>query len=38
MHGRHPIYAKGKKIALGTEKSSNAELVQIESQHTPLDL
>ncbi|HXP44546.1 MAG TPA: radical SAM protein [Candidatus Acidoferrales bacterium] len=36
MHGRHAIYAKGKKVALGTAKSAKAELVQIESQHTPL--
>jgi uncharacterized radical SAM superfamily Fe-S cluster-containing enzyme len=36
MHGRHPIYAKGKEVALGPGKSAKAELVQIESQHTPL--
>jgi 7,8-dihydro-6-hydroxymethylpterin dimethyltransferase len=36
VHGRHPIYAKGKKVALVTGKSAKAELVQIESQHTPL--
>jgi uncharacterized radical SAM superfamily Fe-S cluster-containing enzyme len=36
MRGRHPIYAKGKKVALGTGKSAKAELVQLESQHTPL--
>ena len=32
MHSRHPIYAKGKEVSMGAEKSSKAELVQIESQ------
>jgi hypothetical protein len=36
MHGRHPIYAKGKEVALGAGKSAKAELFQIEGQHTPL--
>jgi hypothetical protein len=36
MHGRHPVYAKGKKVALGTGKSAKAELVEIESQHATL--
>jgi uncharacterized radical SAM superfamily Fe-S cluster-containing enzyme len=35
MHGRHPIYAKGKEVALGAGKSAKAELVQIESRQTP---
>jgi hypothetical protein len=36
LHDRHPIYAKGKEIALGAVKGAKAELVQIESQHMPL--
>jgi hypothetical protein len=36
MHGRHPIYTKGKEVALGAGKSAKAELFQIEGQHTPL--
>ena len=35
MHGRHPIYAKGKEVSLGAGKNGNAKLVQIESQQTP---
>jgi uncharacterized radical SAM superfamily Fe-S cluster-containing enzyme len=35
MHGRHPIYAKGKEVDLGAGKNANAELVQIENQQTP---
>ena len=35
MHGRHPLYAKGKEVSMGAEKSGKAELVQIESQQTP---
>jgi uncharacterized radical SAM superfamily Fe-S cluster-containing enzyme len=34
-HGRHPIYAKGKEVSVGTEKSSKAKLTQIESQKMP---
>ncbi len=30
-HGRHPIYAKGKEVSMGAEKSSKAKLTQIES-------
>jgi uncharacterized radical SAM superfamily Fe-S cluster-containing enzyme len=35
MHSRHPIYAKGKDVSLGAEKSGKAELVQIESHKMP---
>jgi len=35
MHSRHPIYAKGKEVSMGAEKSEKAELVQIESQKMP---
>lgn len=35
MHGRHPIYAKGKEVDLGKGKNAKAELVQIENQRTP---
>jgi 7,8-dihydro-6-hydroxymethylpterin dimethyltransferase len=35
MHGRHPIYAKGKEVPLGAEKSVKPELVQIEYRKTP---
>ena len=35
MHGRHPIYTKGKEVNLGAGKNANAELVQIENQQTP---
>jgi uncharacterized radical SAM superfamily Fe-S cluster-containing enzyme len=35
MHGRHPIYAKGKEVSLGAGKSAKPELVQIESRQTP---
>jgi len=34
-HGRHPIYAKGKEVSMGAEKSSKAKLTQIESQKMP---
>jgi hypothetical protein len=34
MHGRHPIYAKGKQVDLGAGKSAKTELVQIEKQRT----
>ena len=33
-HGRHPIYAKGKEVALGAGNGGKAELVQIERQQT----
>jgi 7,8-dihydro-6-hydroxymethylpterin dimethyltransferase len=36
MRGRHPMYAKGKEVALGAGKNAKAELYQIEGQHTPL--
>jgi 7,8-dihydro-6-hydroxymethylpterin dimethyltransferase len=36
IHGRHPIYAKGKEVALGAGNSAKAELFQIEGHHTPL--
>jgi uncharacterized radical SAM superfamily Fe-S cluster-containing enzyme len=35
MHGRQPIYAKGKEVDLGAGKNAKAELVQIEKQRTP---
>ncbi len=35
MHGRQPIYAKGKEVDLGAGKNAKAELVQIENQRTP---
>ena len=35
MHGRHPIYAKGKEVDLGAAKRAKPELVQIEKQRTP---
>jgi len=35
MHGRQPIYAKGKEVGLGAGKNAKAELVQIEKQRTP---
>ena len=35
MHGRHPMYAKGKEVSLGAGKNANPELVQIESRQTP---
>ena len=35
MHGRHPIYAKGKEVDLGAGKRAKPELVQIEKQRTP---
>jgi uncharacterized radical SAM superfamily Fe-S cluster-containing enzyme len=35
MHGRHPIYAKGKEVDLGAGKTAKAGLVQIESRQTP---
>jgi 7,8-dihydro-6-hydroxymethylpterin dimethyltransferase len=34
MHGRHPIYAKGKEVDLGAGRSAKTELVQIEKQRT----
>jgi 7,8-dihydro-6-hydroxymethylpterin dimethyltransferase len=34
MHGRHPIYAKGKEVSLGAGKSAKPELVQIEVRQT----
>jgi 7,8-dihydro-6-hydroxymethylpterin dimethyltransferase len=33
-HGRHPIYAKGKDVDLGSRRSPRTDLVQIEHQHT----
>jgi len=35
MHGRQPIYAKGKEVDLGPGKNGKAELVQIENQRSP---
>ena len=35
MHGRQPIYAKGKEVDLGAGKNAKAELVRIENQRTP---
>jgi uncharacterized radical SAM superfamily Fe-S cluster-containing enzyme len=35
MHGRQPIYAKGKEVDLGAGRNAKAELVQIENQRTP---
>ena len=35
MHGRQPIYAKGKEVDLGAGKNAKPELVQIEKQRTP---
>jgi hypothetical protein len=35
MHGRHPIYAKGKDVDLGAGKTAKTELVQIEGRQTP---
>jgi len=35
MHGRQPIYAKGKEVDLGAGKNAKAEFVQIEKQRTP---
>jgi 7,8-dihydro-6-hydroxymethylpterin dimethyltransferase len=35
MHGRHPIYVKGKEVPLGAGKSAKPQLVQIESRQTP---
>jgi uncharacterized radical SAM superfamily Fe-S cluster-containing enzyme len=35
MHGRHPIYAKGKEVSMGAGKGAKAELIQIESQQMP---
>jgi 7,8-dihydro-6-hydroxymethylpterin dimethyltransferase len=34
MHGRQPIYAKGKEVDLGAGKNARAELVQIEGRRT----
>ena len=34
-HGRHAIYAKGKEVVLGSGKSDERQLVQIENQRTP---
>src|SRR3984885_415995 len=34
MHGRHPIYAKGKEVSLSAGKSAKPELVQIEVRQT----
>ena len=33
-HGRHPVYAKGKDVELGTGNGATSELVQIERQRT----
>ena len=33
-HGRHPIYAKGKEVDLGSGRAPGTDLVQIEHQHT----
>lgn len=33
-HGRHPIYAKGKEVELGSGRAPRTDLVQIEHQHT----
>ena len=33
-HGRHPIYAKGKEVDLGSGRAPGTNLVQIEHQHT----
>jgi uncharacterized radical SAM superfamily Fe-S cluster-containing enzyme len=33
-HGRHPIYAKGKEVDLGSGRAPRTDLVQIEHQHT----
>jgi 7,8-dihydro-6-hydroxymethylpterin dimethyltransferase len=33
-HGRHPIYAKGKEVALGAQGAPRTDLVQIERQQT----
>ena len=33
-HGRHPIYAKGKDVELGSRRVPQRDLVQIEHQHT----
>jgi 7,8-dihydro-6-hydroxymethylpterin dimethyltransferase len=35
MHGRQPIYAKGKEVDLGAGKNAKPELVQIEGRQTP---
>ena len=35
MHGRHPIYAKGKEVDLGAGRRAKPELVQIEKRGTP---
>lgn len=35
MHGRQPIYAKGKEVDLGARKNAKPELVQIEGRQTP---
>ena len=34
MHGRHPIYAKGKEVGLGAQGVPRTDLVQIERQQT----
>jgi uncharacterized radical SAM superfamily Fe-S cluster-containing enzyme len=36
MHGRQPIYAKGKEVDLGAGKNAKPELVQIENHRTPI--
>jgi hypothetical protein len=33
-HGRHPIYAKGKEVDLGSRRVPQTDLVQIEHPHT----
>ncbi len=35
VHGRQPIYAKGKDVDLGAGKNAKPELVQIEGRQTP---
>ena len=35
MHGRHPIYAKGRDVALSAGNIARSELVQIEGRQTP---
>ena len=33
-HGRHPIYAKGKEVDMGSQRVPQRDLVQIDHQHT----
>jgi len=33
-HGRHPIYAKGKEVDMGSRRVPQRDLVQIDHQHT----